>query len=60
MHDEDRATDYEERARESARVTSRKPEGPQPTGFCHYCGERLPVPMRWCGAECRNEWSSMQ
>lgn len=56
MHDEDRASEYEQIARNSA-LASKKPEGPKATGQCLYCGERLPVPMRWCDAECRNAWS---
>ena len=57
MPDElDLASDREELARASALVTSRKAAGPTPTGRCLYCGERLPAPMRWCDADCRNEW----
>lgn len=58
----DRASNYEERARQSALITSRKPSGPQPTGYCLYCNTALSAlggtPRRWCDAECRNEWSS--
>lgn len=61
--DSDRATNYEERARQSAMVTSRKPEGPKATGWCLYCGKPLValggLPRRWCDTECRNEWSSL-
>lgn len=55
----DKASDNEERARQSAMVTSRKPEGPKPIGYCLYCG-KAPValgglPRRWCDSECRAE-----
>lgn len=25
-------------------------------GECLFCGEPLAVGMRWCGAECRDDW----
>lgn len=60
MNDEaDRAAEQEAAARNAA-LASRRPEGPPATGRCHYCGERLPLPMRWCDAECRNEWEREQ
>lgn len=57
--DNDRASEYEQLARAAAIQSSRKPPGPAPTGCCLYCGERLPSPMRWCDAECRDEWQAM-
>lgn len=57
--EQDLASEREEIARQSAQVTGRRPSGPEPTGYCHYCGDRLPKPMRWCDADCRNEWSSL-
>lgn len=60
MADEiDKANDYAEIAREDA-MAKRKPEGPVATGECLYCGERLPKPMRWCDASCRNDWQETQ
>lgn len=53
----DVASEQEDAFRRSAMVTSKKPEGPAPTGACLYCGERLPKPMRWCDADCRDNWS---
>jgi hypothetical protein len=41
-------------------AASKKPSGPIANGACHYCGERLPEPMRWCDAECRSEWEHLQ
>lgn len=35
----------------------RKPVGPLPTGFCHYCLELIGPGMRWCeGTECEQAW----
>ena len=56
MDEIDLAAEREEIARNSAMLTSKKPEGPKPTGECLYCGERVPHPMRWCDADCRNSW----
>jgi hypothetical protein len=52
----DIASEREEMDRQNALRTCRKPAGPEATGECLYCSERLPAPMRWCDAECRNEW----
>lgn len=41
-------------------AASRKPEGPVANGSCHYCGERLPEPMRFCDAECRSAHAEEQ
>jgi hypothetical protein len=58
MADEiDKASEREEIARQSAMLTSKRPEGPAASGHCLYCNARLPQPMRWCDAECRNEWT---
>lgn len=37
-------------------LRQRKPGGPPPTGFCHYCGEPLEPGWRWCGHGCEDEW----
>ena len=37
-------------------AASRRPAGPVANGSCHWCGERVPEPMRWCDADCRNAW----
>ena len=26
------------------------------SGQCYWCGDPLPVPRRWCDAECRDDW----
>lgn len=56
----DRASEQEEQMREHALAQSRKASGPAPKGACLYCGERLPIPMRWCDADCRNDWQEEQ
>lgn len=50
----DIASEREEIARRSALLTSRKPEGPVASGHCLYCGVKVPFPMRWCNATCRD------
>lgn len=35
---------------------SRKPEGPQPTGYCLFCAEPVEHPRRWCSSDCREDW----
>lgn len=54
MDDLDRA---EERSSQdlALALTVRKPEGPQATGSCLYCEE--PTTLRWCSAECRDQWT---
>lgn len=57
MADEiDLASDREEIARRSSLITSRKPEGPQPTGRCLECDEVVADYVRWCCAACRDDW----
>lgn len=56
----DIASEREELARQSALVTSRKPGGPAHTGHCLYCSTKVPAPMRWCDAECRDCWQESQ
>jgi hypothetical protein len=51
----DKATQQEEMMLAKL-VKHRKPEGPQPTGYCLHCGEMIQEPKRWCDADCRNEW----
>lgn len=55
----DLASELEEGARKDALVTGRKPEAPAATGGCLYCSERLPKPLRWCDADCRNSYQDM-
>jgi hypothetical protein len=30
------------------------------TGECLFCAEPLPPNVRWCGAECRDDWEKEQ
>lgn len=34
----------------------RRAVGPQPTGECLWCGEPVAAHLRWCSAECRDDW----
>ncbi|TVO53834.1 hypothetical protein [Denitromonas halophila] len=34
----------------------RRPEGPQACGTCHNCGEPVASRLRWCDAQCRDDW----
>lgn len=37
-------------------ANSHKPEGPKANGKCHYCGEPVGEGVRWCDADCKNDW----
>jgi hypothetical protein len=60
MADEiDLASDREEIARQSAMLTSRKPEtNIGANGRCHECGAPVLPGMRWCDALCRDDWEA--
>lgn len=49
----------EEMDRELA-LKVRAPAGPVPTGACLTCGERLGNGLRWCNADCRDDWQRDQ
>jgi hypothetical protein len=34
----------------------RRQAGPKPTGECLWCGEPIAPGLRWCDAECRDDW----
>lgn len=56
----DRADDEIEHELAEA-LRQRRPIGPDPTGFCHYCREPIEPGQRWChGTECRDEWAKQQ
>lgn len=56
MADEaDRANEQAERLLNAA-LNMRKPEGPDATGYCLWCGEPLTGKRRWCDAKCRDAW----
>lgn len=52
----DITSERDEREHDSRIAACKKPTGPVANGSCHYCGERIPEPMRWCDADCRNAW----
>jgi hypothetical protein len=53
----DTATRREELDRDLA-LRQKKPEGPQPTGACLNCTAALGEGLRWCDADCRDDWES--
>jgi hypothetical protein len=40
-------------------LTRRLPEAPEATGFCLNCGVPLPPGVRWCDADCRDDWERL-
>lgn len=44
----------------AAQLNERRAEGPAATGFCLYCDKPLPEHMRWCNADCRDDWEHDQ
>jgi hypothetical protein len=44
----------------AAQLTARRPCGPVATGSCHFCEAELPEGMRWCNANCRDDWELQQ
>lgn len=54
---DDQATEREELDRELA-LRNRRDEGPRPCGHCHYCSETVAAGLRWCDAECRDDWEA--
>jgi len=49
----------EELDREVA-IKNRAPAGPAAIGYCLSCGEAVGDGMRWCDAECRDDWQAEQ
>ena len=60
MDDADLTAERMEREAELRQRERRAPAGPEPKGTCYFCDERLPSPMRWCDAECRDGWSFLK
>lgn len=64
--DNDRIADPLDRAATETEYTiavalsARKPEGPVADGACHNCGEEVPDGLRWCNAQCRDDWERDQ
>ena len=58
MEDLDLASERSELERETIlrRIMSRKPEGPQPCGECHFCSELVAGYKLFCDSDCADEW----
>jgi hypothetical protein len=56
MSVDDKASELEQMHRDAA-LSVRKPAGPQPCGVCHNCDDRVCEGMRFCDADCRDDWS---
>ena len=37
-------------------LASRREQGPTATGYCLNCDDRVTDGVRWCCAECRDDW----
>jgi hypothetical protein len=48
-----------ERDEEMRRKYTPKPATIKSTGKCLYCGEPLPNDIRWCNADCREDYEYM-
>lgn len=55
--DADNAQDHMERENAGFLTRALKPPGPQATGWCLWCDERLQYGLRWCkGTDCRDQF----
>jgi hypothetical protein len=41
-------------------LRQRKPAGPAPIGYCHWCGDAVEVGMRWCDHSCEATWEYVE
>lgn len=53
--DADRAAEQQEMLLAAA-LARRAQAGPVATGYCLHCGEPLAPNLRWCDADCRDDW----
>jgi hypothetical protein len=51
----DSAEQHEEKSRQIA-LQQRRKSGPEFTGHCANCGDDVGPMMRWCDADCRDDW----
>jgi len=59
--DIDLAQEREAIERDNCIANNKKPNGPTPTGYCHYCDEVLKhADQRFCNADCRDGWDKEQ
>lgn len=58
MDQYDEAEALESLHREKAIKAARDAAGAglQPTGRCHWCGDPVEAPQRFCSLECRDDW----
>lgn len=54
----DTASDVEETQRQAAINAARSGAFIRATGECLECGEELPDGLRFCSADCRNDWQA--
>jgi len=43
-----------------AALSTKKPEGPKPDGYCHACDTPLGDGWRFCDADCARDWEHEQ
>jgi hypothetical protein len=61
MDDVDKLQRHEEILHRAHLEQSRRDTGDAiATGECLFCEAPLPAGMRWCGAECRDDWQREQ
>lgn len=53
--DADVTADRAEREQALLMRATRRPDGPRPSGFCHYCAEPVAAALRYCSIECRDD-----
>lgn len=41
-------------------LTTKRPEGPAPCGFCYNCNEPLAAGLRWCDTDCRDDYEKIE
>jgi len=54
MDDVDRTAERQEREQGFLIRAAKKPDGPAPSGFCHWCSE--PTVLSFCDSDCRDDW----
>lgn len=54
MDDADLAAERQEREEAFLIRAAKKPDGPAPVGFCHWCNE--PTAASFCDSDCRDDW----
>ena len=52
--------EQEEKLRKLQRERAKPPSGLPFIGSCHNCGESLLSPLRFCDADCRDDWEARE